>query len=134
MTTTIAPVDYDQLALLVESPPQLLQFLAESVRVADFRQTTATEACYFYVASFLEDGWTSAQCYLRLKPEVTFSLDVFGHMMNRIVSGHRYSQRRANLVMEEAHLSVAPWLGAGEWPTRLDAAAYLYFICCDPVR
>ncbi len=121
--TISTKIDYDRLVALVEKPIELIAFLKEETGKAGFAQTPTTKWAFDKVATFLEDGWKDSQRYVTLKPEVTFSLDHFGQIVNRTAGGARFTQRRAKL-------ENAPWLGEGEWPTRTDASAYLYFVCC----
>ena len=121
--TISTKIDFDRLAALVAHPIDLIAFLKAEARNAGFGQTPSTKWAFDKVATFLEDGWKDSQRYVTLKPEVTFGVDDFGHLINRTAGGARFTERRAKL-------EKAPWLGEGEWPTRADAAAYLYFVCC----
>lgn len=98
--------------------------LRKEVQDADFRKTEETAWAYAKVASFLEDGWESARRYVTRKRGCPIKPDEFGHLVNRVVAGTRWDRA-------EAERHNAQWLNDGEWPTRADMAAYLYFLASE---
>lgn len=107
---------------LQRSGEMLHRYLAEPVRRFSFRRDEATASFYGLVATFLEEGWRNQGEYRTLNKAAgaVITLDDFGLIMLPLVRGYRYEQWQANL-------AGAPWLGEGEWPTRCDTAAYLFF-------
>lgn len=82
--------------------------VADAVRRFGFRKDEATKPNYSQVATFLEEGWTAQERYLKLQAGIDPA--TFGVVMNRLIGGSRFDQRKADFVG-------APWLGKGVWPT-----------------
>ncbi len=126
MVTTVEQViDFDKVSRLTVDRSQaneFVEYVKSLVRDNNFRETDDTRWAYSKVATFLEDGWSSQLSYTKFQPDWPEEhRERLGFMINLHVCGGRF---------EAAHAKQLGtwWVKEGEWPTRCDAAAYLFFV------
>lgn len=85
-----------------------------------FSETEIPRWAYDRVASFFEDDWTDMLGYISLNPDHPIKTDDLGVIIYRLVGGCRYDKAHAEVLRYR-------WAGEGEWPTRIDAAAFIFY-------
>lgn len=103
---------------------RLLDYLTYLVKESDFYQHDETRWSFIKVATYLDDGWQSQQQYTTLESGCLLTLDELGQVMNQIVGGSRYEQVHAKAMG-------CRWTFAGEWPTRADLGAFLFYVSVE---
>lgn len=99
----------------------ILEYVTYLVTESDFRFTMETRWSYTKVATYLEDGWNEQQKWTKLAPHCCLTEDELGQAMQKLVGGTRYEKAHATAIK-------VPWTGAGDWPTRADLGAFMFFV------
>lgn len=97
------------------------EYVTYLVTESDFRFTMETRWSYTKVATYLEDGWKEQRKWTTLAPHCRLTEDELGQAMQKLVGGTRYDKAHAIAIK-------VPWAGAGNWPTRADLGAFMFFV------